>query len=87
MSEKTVRRYSLAWLGGIPIAILNTFARNFLYGPHMSELTAHQVSTVTGVLLIFGYYWLLNIRWPIESMKQAQTRAQLVEDSVIGVLA
>jgi hypothetical protein len=39
----------------------------------MSELRAHQVSTVTGVIFIFGYYWLLNSRWPIEAMRQAQT--------------
>ena len=72
MSENTVRKYSVAWLGGIPIAILNAFSRNSLYGPYMSELMAHQVSTVTGVILIFGYYWLLNSRWPIASMRQAQ---------------
>ena len=73
MIEKTIQKYSIAWLGGIPIAILNAFARNLIYGPYMSELTAHQVSTVTGVALILGYYWLLNNRWPIESMRQAQT--------------
>ncbi len=73
MSENTLRKYSVAWLGGIPIAILNGFARNFLYGPYMSELRAHQVLTVTGVIFIFGYYWVLNSRWPIESMRQAQT--------------
>ena len=73
MSEKTLRIYSIAWLGGVPIAILNAFARERIYGPYMSELTAHQVSTVTGILLIFGYFWLLNSRWPLDSMKQAQT--------------
>lgn len=72
MSKKTVGIYSVAWLGGIPIAILNAFARNYFYGSYMSELSAHQVSTATGVLLIFGFYWLLNKRWAIESMKQAQ---------------
>ncbi len=40
MSENTARKYSVAWLGGIPIAILNASARNFLYGPYTSELMA-----------------------------------------------
>ena len=62
MSKNTVRQHSVAWLGGIPIAIINAFARNYIYGSYMSELTAHQVSTVMGVALILGYYWLLNAR-------------------------
>ena len=66
-------KYYIAWLGGIPIAIINAVVRNIIYGPYMSELTAHQISTVTGIILIYCYYLLLDRRWPIDSMKQAQT--------------
>jgi hypothetical protein len=37
----------------------------------MSELRAHQVSTVTGVLLFGVYIWVLIRLWRPESVEQA----------------
>ncbi|HHL41953.1 MAG TPA: hypothetical protein ENJ36_04730 [Candidatus Bathyarchaeota archaeon] len=61
----------MAWLGGVPIAIINGTVRNFGYGPYMSELLAHQISCATGILLFAAYFWLLNKRWTITNTQQS----------------
>jgi hypothetical protein len=48
-------KYVLAWIPMVFIAIANGAIREGWYGKHVSELQAHQISTVTGVLL-FGVY-------------------------------
>jgi hypothetical protein len=52
-------RLMLAWVGLVPLMIANGFARVSLYGPSMSELTAHQISSVTGIALLAIYTWLV----------------------------
>jgi len=48
-------KYILAWVPLVIIAIANGALREGVYGKYMSELRAHQLSTVIGVLL-FGLY-------------------------------
>jgi hypothetical protein len=48
-------RYILAWFPMVVIAIANGVLRDAGYGRHMRELRAHQLSTLSGVLL-FGIY-------------------------------
>ncbi|MCW4011670.1 MAG: hypothetical protein NWF07_01620 [Candidatus Bathyarchaeota archaeon] len=69
--DKTTRNFTIAWLGGIPIAIINGTVRNLGYGPYMSELLAHQISCATGIILFAAYFWLLNRRWTLTSTKQS----------------
>ena len=64
-------RLVLGWLGLLPIMIANGVARQFLYGSSMSELLAHQVSTITGVILLLAYTWLLLPRLGIDSPRRA----------------
>jgi hypothetical protein len=52
-------RLILAWVGLVPLMIANGVARVSLYGPLMSELSAHQVSSATGVALLVTYTWLV----------------------------
>ena len=66
-----IKRYTVAWLGLVLIMILNGTIRNFVYGPLVSELTAHQISSVTGVLLTGLFTWLLSLKWRIQSERQA----------------
>ncbi len=54
-------RYVLAWLPMVPIAIGNGVLRQAWYGRQVSELAAHQISTVTA-LLLFAIYIGLVIR-------------------------
>jgi hypothetical protein len=53
------------------IAILNGMLREFAFARRLSELRAHQLSCVTGVLLFFGYTWVISLKWPVESTRQA----------------
>jgi hypothetical protein len=48
-------KYILLWLPMVLIAIFNGLLRESVYGPFMSELRAHQVSTLTAIIF-FGVY-------------------------------
>lgn len=65
------RNLTIAWLGGVPIAIINGTVRNYVYGPYMDPLLAHQISCATGILLFAAYFWLLNRRWTMTSTNQS----------------
>ena len=64
-------RYLLGWIGMVFIAIFNGILRGVVFEPNVAELTAHQISCVTGVLFFFIATWLYNIKWPIGSTRQA----------------
>jgi hypothetical protein len=53
------------------IGILNGVIREAGYKRFLGELLAHQVSTVTGVILFGLYVWALSHRWRIQSSNQA----------------
>ena len=65
--------YTLAWIPMVFIAIANAIVREMLYGQSMSELSAHQVSTVTAVILFGIYIWILARVWKIQTASQALT--------------
>lgn len=66
-----ILKYTFAWFGMPIIGIINGAVREFVYGKRLAELTAHQVSTVTGIVLFGLYVWLLSLRWRIPSAGQA----------------
>jgi hypothetical protein len=66
-----IARYIVAWIPMIFIAIANGALREFTYGKHLSELRAHQVSTLTGILFFGVYIWALTRIWRLESAAQA----------------
>lgn len=66
-------RVFLAWLGMMVLAVLNGGLRDVLYKPHVGELAAHQISTVSLLIVFFGYFWLLDTSRPVVSSKQAWT--------------
>ena len=55
-------KYVLAWFPLVFIAIVNGAIREGWYGKHLSELQAHQISTITGVLLFGVYIWVLMLK-------------------------
>ena len=63
-----VMRYLFFWLVLAVIAIVNGTIRQFVYGPVMPELAAHQLSTLTGILFTGDAVWLLDRSWPIEKL-------------------
>ena len=66
-----VRKYLIAWLGMMMLAVLNGTVRDLGYKPLVGDLTAHQISTVTLLLLFAVYFWLLHKKWPLRSLQQA----------------
>jgi hypothetical protein len=65
-----IARYLVFWLVLAIIAVANGILREFTYGPYLSNLAAHQVSTVTAIVLIGGAVWTLSRFWPIGSRKE-----------------
>jgi hypothetical protein len=53
------------------IGIANGAIRQFGYGRFLGELLAHQISSVTGIILFAFYVWILSLRWPMQSSYQA----------------
>ena len=68
---KTILIYVAGWLGMIMLAILNGVIRETVYGQMMRELSAHQLSTLTLLLLFGGYVWILSRFFRLESSRQA----------------
>jgi hypothetical protein len=65
--------YVLAWLPMVLIAILNGVIRATWYEKYLGELPAHQLSTVTGIVLFGIYIRAVMRRWPPASARQALT--------------
>jgi hypothetical protein len=55
----------------VVIGILNGVLRQVGYSRFVGELTAHQISTLTGIILISLYIWWLTGVWKIKSSGQA----------------
>jgi len=68
-----IYRYTFAWLALMVIAIVNGTLREFSYGKFISELAAHQLSTLTGIAFTGLFVWFLNRVWALESSAQAWT--------------
>ena len=63
--------YTLFWFGMPLVAILNAVIREKVYRNYLGELTAHQLSTVTLIIFIGIYTWLVSLGWRLESTGQA----------------
>lgn len=66
-------KYILLWFGLVILAILNGIFRQKVVLRHVSELTAHHISTVTFLLLMGIYIWIFALIWPLVSSGQALT--------------
>ena len=64
-------RYLLSWFLLAIVAVANGVAREATYGKYVPELWAHQISTVTAILLTGLLVWWLSRLWPIGSPGQA----------------
>ena len=63
----------LAWFGMMLLAMFNGFIRERFFRSRLGELTAHQVSTVTLLLLLTGYCAVLARFWSLHSTVHAWT--------------
>jgi hypothetical protein len=64
-------KYFLYWLPLPVIAIINGIIRQLIYHQFMGNLSAHQLSTLSGLILFSIYIWLLSTKWSINSGRQA----------------
>jgi|GEM_PF-3364541 len=71
--KQMIIRYAFAWLILVVAAIINGAIREGVYKNHLGELRAHQVSTLTGIILFGVIVWGLSRLWPLASAKQAWT--------------
>lgn len=70
-SERTLRRWVIAWLGASVLGIANGGIRDFGYEERVGESTAGQISTGTLIALLALYFWVLQRRWPLASRQDA----------------
>jgi hypothetical protein len=66
-----MRIHLAGWVGLLVVAFANGTLREFTYGRHIAELHAHQLSTLTGMLLSGAVALGLARRWPLASARQA----------------
>ncbi len=61
----------IAWVPMVLIAILNGILREYWFAKNLNELQAHQLSTVTALVLLGIYIGTLMLLWKIDSSQQA----------------
>ncbi len=64
-------RYLLCWFLLALVAIANGALRQATYGKSLTELAAHQVSTLSAIVLTGAVVWGISRIWPLESSLQA----------------
>lgn len=70
--DRTWRRWTVAWLGGAGLGVLNGAGREVLYADRVGDRTANQISAATLVLLLTAYFRELDRRWPIATAHEAR---------------
>lgn len=60
-----------AWFLMLLVSIANGAARDFVYGQHMSELAAHQLSSAIGIVLLGVVIWAFGRAYPPSSGRHA----------------
>lgn len=66
-----IAKYFLLWLSMIAIAFANATLRELIFIKRMSELRAHQLSTLTLIVFCSIYLWLVFPYLNIQNSKQA----------------
>ena len=64
-------RYFVAWFPIIILAFANATIREAVYKRYVSELAAHQISTLTLGILVGIYVWVLSRHLKLQSSGQA----------------
>ena len=68
-----IAKYILVWFVLVVVAIINGTIRNEVYKGSLGDLHAHQLSTLTGVILFGLVIWGFSRLWKITSAQQAWT--------------
>jgi hypothetical protein len=65
------RAWLIAWLGGSVLAVVNGVARELVLKDGVGDMTAHYISTATLLVLLALYFWMLDRRWPLPTLRDA----------------
>ena len=68
---KNIYKHILWWFAFPFIAIFNATLRELIYKKPLGDLAAHQISTVTGIIIFAVVFYFIFKKWKIESAKQA----------------
>jgi hypothetical protein len=68
---RKVTRILAAWFAMLLVSVLNGALRDFTYGKHLPESLAHQLSTLSGILLLGAVIWFHVRRRPPASTREA----------------
>lgn len=68
---KNIYIHILWWFAFPFIAIFNATLRELIYKQPLGDLTAHQISTATGIIIFAVIFYLIFKRWKVESVKHA----------------
>ncbi len=60
-----VAKHLFSWLLLAVVTVLNGTIRQFPYGTVLADLSAHQISTLTGIAATGVVGWLPSRRWPL----------------------
>ena len=71
LEAAVIGQYTLLWFGLMIIGIANGILREATYGKVLSELRAHQLSTVAGMLLIGAVVWVFAQWFPLQTARTA----------------
>lgn len=82
MTKGLLVKIMLYWLVFVPVAILNGTIRVYGYQPLMGELIAHQISSLTAIILFLGMIYVF-VRW---NRHQANLKNMLVTGLIWIVL-
>jgi len=66
-------KYFFLWFPMVILAIINGSIRQGFYVTFLDELSAHQLSVVSGILFFAIYVWIISGKWKMTSYKQAIT--------------
>jgi len=69
--ERMFGKYLAAWLGLVVLGLVNASIRQVAYARYVSELAAHQISTLTLCILVGLYAWVLGGLLRLQSPGQA----------------
>lgn len=68
---KNFHIHILLWLTFPFIAIFNATLRELIYKKPLGDLSAHQISTLTGIIIFAIVFYFIFKKWKIESVKDA----------------
>ncbi|MEM5790042.1 MAG: hypothetical protein AAGU11_22215 [Syntrophobacteraceae bacterium] len=68
-----ITKYLIGWVPMLLLAMANGAIRDSTYGKRIPEPRAHQISTLTGIVVLGAYIYALTRFWKIESPDQAAT--------------